>query len=158
MTSVMIMEGADEYVDECVSIGERLDEYFNAKGLVEMREDLMDLDNMYYVARDTLGIAGFVVTKLNMHDHEADILWMAVRPPVIRSGVGTKLLGRVEHEAHVRGIQKMRVRTLAEEADYEPYVATRLFYEANGFEHVLTIPDYPLWEEGNPCAVYEKEL
>jgi hypothetical protein len=37
---------------------------------------------------------------------------------------------------------------------FTPDVATRAFYERNGFVHVDTIDPLPGWPPGNPAAIY----
>ncbi|MCI0497758.1 MAG: GNAT family N-acetyltransferase [Thermoplasmata archaeon] len=156
MGDVVIMDGEDGHIDECIAIARRLPEHFTERAVEAIEDDLRDA--IFYVAIDRMGVAGFIVVRPDMREREADIAWMAVRPSILRQGIGTLLLGRAETEMRIRGVRKMRIRTLAEEACHEPYEGTRRFYEVNGFDHVVTIPDYPLWDDGNPCAVYEKEL
>ena len=156
MGDVLITDGGPEHIEGCVDIARRLPGFFTEKAVHSLGEDLRE--DVAYVALDPGGVAGFVVLRPDMEAREADVQWLAVRPTLHRQGIGTLLLGRAESEMRARGIRLLRVRTLAEEAHYGPYGGTRRFYEVNGFEHVVTIPDYPLWDDGNPCAVYEKEL
>jgi hypothetical protein len=43
-------------------------------------------------------------------------------------------------------------------AGYQPYEATRAFWERRGFVQVDTINPLPGWEPGNPAAIYTAAL
>jgi len=52
------------------------------------------------------------------------------------------------------GVRFVEVKTLDESADYEPYVATRAFWETCGFVQIDCIDPLPGWSPGNPSAIY----
>jgi hypothetical protein len=52
------------------------------------------------------------------------------------------------------GVLVVEVKTLDESAGYEPYVATRAFWEARGFVQVDCVDPLPGWRPGNPSAIY----
>jgi hypothetical protein len=56
------------------------------------------------------------------------------------------------------GTSILMVHTLSDIAEYEPYEATRAFYDAMGFMHLETIDPYPGVAPGNPIAIYVKLL
>jgi len=88
----------------------------------------------------------------------AEILWMAIHPAWRGQGAGTALLDRVLEDLEAAGVSVVEVKTLDASADYEPYEATRAFWEKRGFVHVDTIDPLPGWQPGNPCALYVAAL
>ncbi len=88
----------------------------------------------------------------------AELSWIAVSPDSRNSGVGTALLMRLSDDLVSEGFKLLQVKTLDAKAGYEPYDASRLFYENRGFIYLDTITPYPGWEPGNPCAIYVKIL
>ena len=56
------------------------------------------------------------------------------------------------------GVEVVEVKTLDASAEYEPYVATRAFWEARGFVQVDCIDPLPDWQPGNPAAIYVAAL
>jgi hypothetical protein len=52
----------------------------------------------------------------------------------------------------------VEVKTLDASAGYEPYVATRAFWERRGFVRIDCIDPLPGWQPGNPAAIYVAAL
>ena len=52
----------------------------------------------------------------------------------------------------------VEAKTLDSSSGYQPYEATRAFWERNGFVHIDTIDPLPGWEAGNPAAIYVAAL
>lgn len=52
------------------------------------------------------------------------------------------------------GVAVVEVKTLDAAAGYEPYVATRAFWERRGFRQIDCIDPLPGWQPGNPSAIY----
>lgn len=106
-----------------------------------------------WVATDDDGLIGFA-----MVDHRsaraAEIVWMAVAAQRRGSGVGTTLLERVLGDLAGSGRHVVEVKTLDASAGYEPYAATRAFWERHGFVQIDTIDPLPGWPPGNPAAIY----
>jgi hypothetical protein len=50
------------------------------------------------------------------------------------------------------------VKTLDASAGYEPYVATRAFWEGRGFRQIDCIVPYPGWDATSPAAIYVAAL
>lgn len=73
-------------------------------------------------------------------------------------GYGTALIEHTSIRLKEKGIRLLEVKTLAPQAGYQPYEATRRFYNKNGFILTDIIDPYPGWEPGNPCALYVKIL
>jgi hypothetical protein len=56
------------------------------------------------------------------------------------------------------GVKVVEVKTLDASSGYEPYVATRGFWEARGFRQIDCIDPLPGWQPGNPSAIYVAAL
>jgi GNAT superfamily N-acetyltransferase len=103
------------------------------------------------------GVAGFALVA-RRSPGGAEILWMAVDPARRGHGLGTLLLRRMLGELAADGVSVVEVKTLDRSADYQPYEATRAFWERRGFVYVDTIDPLPGWEPGNPAAIYVAAL
>lgn len=140
--------------DGCVRIVRGLPDYFTddvpGKVAAEVRT------HPTWVADDG-NIAGFAIVD-HRSPRAAEILWMAVTAPLRRRGVGTLLLDRVLRELADDGLRVVEVKTLDASAGYEPYVATRAFWERHGFVQVDMIDPLPDWPPGNPAAIYVAAL
>jgi hypothetical protein len=83
-----------------------------------------------------------------------DTRWVTpakIRPSSLRDAEACKDI--------VRGLPEFfTVQTLDPSASYEPYEATRAFWESCGFLHVDTIDPLPDWQPGNPAAIYVAAL
>ena len=69
-------------------------------------------------------------------------------------GLGTVLLDWVLGELAADGVSVVEAKTLDQSAGYQPYEATRAFWEHRGFVQVDVIDPLPGWEPGNPAAIY----
>lgn len=138
-----------------MEIARRLATHFNADALDRMPGDLRE--HLLLVAKDGGRAVGFM--SLSMEgEGQAEVSWMGVRRQAHRRGIGRALMRRAESELIKRGIRRLVVRTLADTVEYEPYEATRRFYESMGFSLLDIIDAYHGWSPGNPCAVYVKAL
>jgi ribosomal protein S18 acetylase RimI-like enzyme len=88
----------------------------------------------------------------------AEILWIAVDPGSRGRGYGNQLLGHVLGRLAADGISVVEAKTLDPSSDYQPYEATRAFWEHNGFVHIDSIDPLPGWQPGNPAAIYVAAL
>jgi GNAT superfamily N-acetyltransferase len=88
----------------------------------------------------------------------AEILWIAVAAGRRGHGHGTMLLGHVLDHLAADGVGVVEAKTLDASSGYQPYEATRAFWERNGFVHVDTIDPLPDWQPGNPAAIYVAAL
>jgi ribosomal protein S18 acetylase RimI-like enzyme len=102
-------------------------------------------------------IAGFVVVEQRF-ERSAEITFAAVRPDQRDRGIGTALVEHVLVELARDGVAIVEVKTLDASSDYEPYVATRAFWERRGFVQIDCIDPLPGWEPGNPAAIYVASL
>ena len=78
---------------------------------------------------------------------------MAVDDAERGQGVGSVLLDHLVSDLADRGTRVIEVKTLDRSADYQPYVATRAFWEGRGFIQIDTIDPLPGWPPGNPAAI-----
>jgi GNAT superfamily N-acetyltransferase len=106
-----------------------------------------------WVLTDSGAIAGFAIAALKS-PAGAEILWLAVGAARRGRGYGTMLLGHVLDRLAGAGISVVEVKTLDGSSGYEPYRATRAFWERNGFVQIDTIDPLPGWGPGNPAAIY----
>jgi len=85
-----------------------------------------------FVAENKGKIVGFL--SYTSDEGKARISWMGVDPKFHGKNIGTKLLEALERELKNIGLKELRVETLAESIEYEPYEKTRLFYKKMGFK------------------------
>ncbi len=150
------METASEYdLVACYEIAKSLSEYFNDSGLAAMSRDLKTEETL--VIRDGSDCLGFACAKI-VRTGVAEILWMGVRKDRIRQGLGSLLMDALCQRLQETGTRFVTVKTLAPTVDYYPYEKTRLFYQKMGFVLIEVIDPYPVWGQGNPCAIYVKAL
>ncbi len=72
----------------------------------------------------------------------AHIGWMGVDRTMHRQGIGTALLERTIEELRAANAIEVRVSTLGDSVEYEPYERTRAFYFKHGFiEHARILHD-----------------
>jgi GNAT superfamily N-acetyltransferase len=141
--------------DGCVAIVRGLPEYFTDDVPGKVAADLRT--HQAWVSANSDGLAGFAIVD-RRSARAAEILWMAVTAPLRGGGVGTRLLERVLHDLAADGLRMVEVKTLDARAGYQPYVATRAFWERHGFVHIDTIDPLPGWPPGNPAAIYVAAL
>lgn len=117
--------------------------------------------NPAWVASDDDGeesvVVGFVLAE-QRYARSAEITFAAVRRDRRGRHVGTMLLDRALDDLSERDVVLVEVKTLDASAGYEPYVATRAFWEARGFIQVDCIDPLPGWQPGNPSAIYVASL
>lgn len=135
----------------CVGIVRGLPDYFTDDVAGKVATDVRA--HPAWVAEKDGALAGFVIADVRSAQ-AAEILWMAVAMPLRGGGIGTALLDRVLRDLAESGLQVVEVKTLDASAGYEPYVATRAFWERHGFVQVDTIDPLPGWPQGNPAAIY----
>lgn len=102
-------------------------------------------------------VAGFAVVE-RRGGVAAEILWAAVHPDRRGGGLGTALVETVLDRLAAEGVAVVEVKTLDPSSPYEPYRATRAFWQARGFVHVDSVDPFPGWQAGNPAGVYVAAL
>ncbi len=77
--------------------------------------------------------AGFALFEPHATTPALELTWLGVRPDLFRHGIGRHLVLACVEEANRRGHFALRVDTLGDSVDYEPYAETRRFYAGLGF-------------------------
>ena len=138
---VEILTGSEADADELLAIAGELRDWFTDGAIAAMPVDF-HFQGIYKAVSDgeTVGFVSFYVAEAVGH-----IGWVAVLPGWQGKGVGSALLRRLEADLVSRGVGKLRVSTLDDSVDYEPYERTRRFYRARGFGDFQRIahPDNP---------------
>jgi ribosomal protein S18 acetylase RimI-like enzyme len=139
-------------VEACVAVLAALPDYFTPDTHADLRARFNECE--VWVAADGEEIVGCVVLQ-HRYPRSAEIYYAAVLPGHRRSGIGTRLVGLLlDNTDHTM----IEVKTLDASSGYEPYVATRAFWEAMGFIQIDCIDPLPGWQPGNPSAVYVLKL
>jgi len=88
-------------------------------------------------------IVGFVT--YSTHEGIGRITWLGVLVECHRRGIGRALVEAVVKDLSKHGVTELRVDTLGDSVDYEPYERTRRFYAAMGFVEYerIAMPDNP---------------
>jgi ribosomal protein S18 acetylase RimI-like enzyme len=115
---------------EIIKIAKNLHDWFDNYALTfEIPNDL----NFHqgYVAECDGKIVGFLT--YSSFEGEVFISWLGVLPDYQRKGIGKALVHELEEILITLDINKLKVETLSEKIEYEPYVRTRKFYRKIGF-------------------------
>ena len=88
----------------------------------------------------------------------AEIRYAAVVQAHQGTGVGRALLDSAVRRLQSEGVRVLEVKTLDASEPYEPYNATRAFWERAGFMQIDCIDPMPGWGAGNPAAIYVRPL
>jgi ribosomal protein S18 acetylase RimI-like enzyme len=142
-----------------VGVLARLPEYFTPNTHDEVRRDLPGQPAWVAIDGDGEGggVVGFVLVR-RRYPTTAEITYAAVVPDHRRSGIGTALVDTAVAALAADGAVVVEVKTLDASAGYEPYVATRAFWERCGFHQIDCIDPLPGWQPGNPAALYVAAL
>ena len=106
---------------------------------------------------DADAVTGFAVVARKSAGG-AEILWIAVEAARRGHGHGTMLLGHVLDHLAADGVSVVEAKTLDASSGYQPYEATRAFWERNGFVYLDMIDPLPDWQPGSPAAIYVAAL
>ena len=137
-------------IERCVAIVEGLPDYFTDDVPAKVERDLGAHSG--WVAVGPERVVGFAVAA-RRSTRAAEILWIAVEDAERGQGAGSALVDHLVTELADGGVGVIEVKTLDQSADYEPYVATRAFWQRHGFIQIDTIDPLPGWEPGNPAAI-----
>ena len=138
----------------CRELLASLPEWFGIPDAVEAYVAAVDHLPML-VARVGGEVVGFL--SLNFHTGAAaEAYVLGVTPAWQRQGIGTRLFVAASAFAKARGCKYISVKTLAAAHPDPHYRATRLFYEAIGFDRIEVFP--ALWGAENPCLLMLKRL
>jgi ribosomal protein S18 acetylase RimI-like enzyme len=150
-----ILAARAEHAEACVAVLAELPEFFTPSTFDEVRRDLPR--HPAWVAIEDGALIGFVLLQRRFTS-AAEITFAAVRPHRRGHGVGTALVDRAMSALAAAGVMIVEVKTLDASSSYEPYVATRAFWEARGFIQIDCIDPLPGWAPGNPAAIYVRPL
>jgi len=142
-------------LEACVGVLAALPDYFTPSTYEEVSAEL--LDNPAWVAVDGGEVLGFVLAPRRFAN-AAEITFAAVLPSRRNSGIGTALVERCLAELAALGVSIVEVKTLDASANFEPYVATRAFWEQRGFIQIDCIDPLPGWDPGSPSAIYARSI
>ena len=118
-----------------IEITKALPEWFTKTGIEHMRVDLRFQQGFVAVSDSRIvGFLTFFVTEGVGH-----IGWIGILPEFHRQGIGRKLVGQLISELKMAGVNILRVNTLGDSVEYEPYERTRAFYWGMGFEDLQRI-------------------
>lgn len=142
-------------VRACLEIVRSLPDHFTSDVPATVEADLRK--HLGRVAIHDNRVLGFLVIE-RRSQRAAEILWLAVAPAAQRTGVATRLVNQTLDELQAHGTHLVEVKTLDRGVDYQPYEATRAFWERSGFVQIDTIDPLPGWRPGNPAAIYVASL
>jgi GNAT superfamily N-acetyltransferase len=152
---IYIEELNEQKSETCRKILESLPEWFGIPEAIDAyAKGVADLPVL--VAKDQSGLViGFIALKPQTSSAvEAYVL--GVRREWHRKGCGHLLFEAAERMARKLGAKFLTVKTLADTNSDPHYQATRLFYEAIGFDPIEVFPT--LWSPKNPCLLMAKTL
>jgi GNAT superfamily N-acetyltransferase len=129
-----------------------LPDYFTPDVQVKIAHDLA-AHGRWVITADGDDVTGFAIAEVR-RSRAAEILWLAVCAVRRHRGIGTALLDHVLATLAAQGVTLVEAKTLDASAAYQPYLATRAFWERHGFVQVDTIDPLPGWRRGNPAAIY----
>jgi ribosomal protein S18 acetylase RimI-like enzyme len=152
---VQVRGGRADDANACVAIVQALPDYFTPSTHDEVRRDVPRHPS--WVAVEDAEIVGFALAPLRFRA-AAEITFAAVIPPYRDKGIGTALVERCLADLAAEGVSMVEVKTLDARSGYEPYVATRAFWERRGFVQIDCIDPLPGWDPGNPSAIYARSL
>lgn len=153
--NITIREAVEKDQAEILKIAADLSSWFDNDAIT--RAIPTDLKfHKIIVAEAENKIAGFL--SYSTYEGHVFISWLGVEKSRQGDGIGTKLIKHLEDELLGMGINKLKVETLADTIEYEPYVKTRAFYEKMGFTKgeikAITSTD----GEAIELVTYNKEL
>ena len=144
--------GSESDAAGCVHVLRALPDYFTDAAYVEFVDSVVGKHPLWVAVSDET-VIGFVLAE-QRYAQAAEITFAAVAPAHRSMGVGKRLVTVASGWLATQGVRFVEVKTLDESAGYEPYVATRAFWEACGFVQIDCINPLPGWSPGNPSAIY----
>lgn len=156
---VLIRAAVPQDAEQCVHVVAALPDHFTPDTHDEVRVGVAKHPAWVALAEaDTdAEVVGFVLVE-RRYPTTAEITFAAVRPETHRQGIGTALVDAALSALAQDGVVVVEAKTLDAAADYEPYVATRAFWERCGFHQIDCIDPLPGWQPGNPSAIYVAAL
>ena len=139
----------------CVEVLRQLPGYFTPETHADARVAIGR--HRAWIATEANCVVGFLVAERRF-PRSAEITFAAVSPEHRGHGVGTALVVQALGELAGEGVAIVEVKTLDSSSGYEPYAATRAFWERRGFVQIDCIDPIPGWQPGNPSAIYVAAL
>lgn len=139
----------------CVEVLRQLPGYFTADTHADARAAIGR--HHAWIATEANGVVGFLVAERRF-SRSAEITFAAVRPEYRGHRIGTALVARALGVLAGEGVAIVEVKTLDSSSGYEPYAATRAFWERRGFVQIDCIDPLPGWQPDNPSAIYVAAL
>lgn len=124
-----IREGTRNDLPEIIKLSGELNEWFTEVGVDLLRVDVNFQSQ--FVAAHRSSLLGFI--SFYVFEGIAHIAWMGVERCHHRMGIGRALMDCMKKEMKKHGVSKMKLITLGEDVDYEPYARTRAFIIACDF-------------------------
>jgi ribosomal protein S18 acetylase RimI-like enzyme len=155
MTSVRRATAAD--LEACVAVLASLPDYFTPDTHDDVRSSWTAGSAWVAVDGEPDSVVGFALVQRS-YERSAEITYAAVLPDRRRFGIGSELVAALVDDLRIDTVFLIEVKTLDAAAGYEPYVATRAFWEPNGFVQIDCIDPLPGWQPGNPSAIYVRAL
>ncbi|MBI3039389.1 GNAT family N-acetyltransferase [bacterium] len=126
--------------DSALEIAKALPEWFTKNGIETMNLDFRFQSGFIAcIHSKPIGFITFYVSE-----GIGIIAWMGVLKPYHRSGTGTRLVNILVQELAKAGISEVRVSTLGDSVEYNPYERTRSFYRKMRFQDFKrTLQDNP---------------
>ena len=152
---IAVRPGTPRDIEPCVDVLARLPDYFTPNTHDEVRRSFPE--HRAWVATRGDEVVGFVLVE-SRYPTTAEITFAAVRREHQGAGIGTELVETALAALAEEGTAIVEVKTLDASADYEPYVATRAFWQGRGFHQIDCIDPLPGWQPGNPAAIYVAAL
>jgi ribosomal protein S18 acetylase RimI-like enzyme len=149
MVAVRRLEARD--IPAAAAVVQGSPDYFTSDVPGKVQRDAVDHEA--WVVEDSGVVLGFAIAA-RKSARASEILWIAVDAADRGRGHGSLLLGHVLEVLAASGVSVVEAKTLDASSGYEPYEATRAFWERNGFVQIDTIDPLPDWEPGNPAAIY----
>src|SRR3954453_10816044 len=140
--------------EECIAILRDLPGYFRHDHCDVVQRHLDD--HRGWVAVDD-EIVGFALANVDFGG-TAEISLIAVRPSRRGQGIGTRLVERILADLAQECVVIVQATALDASAEYEPYVATRAFWERRGFVQINCVDPLPGSPVGHPSAIYVAAL
>jgi ribosomal protein S18 acetylase RimI-like enzyme len=126
--------------EQLIEIGKALPQWFTENGISKMQIDLRYQQGFVAVIDSKIiGFLSFITIE-----GEGQIGWMGVLPKFHRKGIGRTLVDKLTTELKDVGVAALKVYTLGDSVDYEPYAKTRAFYRGVGFT------DFQRFEQDDP--------
>jgi ribosomal protein S18 acetylase RimI-like enzyme len=152
---ISVRRASEADLEQCVAVLACLADHFTPDTHDQVRKGF--LKHPAWVATRDEEVIGFLLVE-RRYSSTAEITFAAVLPDRQRAGIGTALvdtaLGSLAHD----GVAVVEVKTLDASSGYEPYVATRAFWERCGFHQIDCIDPLPGWQPGNPSGIYVAAL